>query len=438
MSFTLPREINYSSLPSLPSGSTSMSNSLLPVNGSVFPLAAGSLIQFDLPSVGYAQGDSFYLKYDYRVVGGGGASCLLSTPSTSPYARYELLIGSQVAESINGYNVVSNMLTNSSMGVSEKYGSSLGYRNDAAETKPGNEYFDGRVMNENSVGTLSFPFKHNLLANAAKLIPLGMMPACRCQFTLDSIANVFANASAAILADPNTGTLAQPAIVVPTDFILTNITLCYKTVQFGSEVDDMVRGMNEKIFIKSSSFTNTGSVLPIASSGSIDTVFNTRLASIKSLFLHASSSSANKIFDSFEVAPNSEISFTIAGKQYPQRPLNRGNVLLELKQAIGSLMDKTNQSSINPLEFSRVLGTASTIIAPAKYFVAIDTQVISRNSNYGENSVLLSGVSTQSSPISVRMSIGTPTPVAANLNLICHYDAIIEIDTVTKQAYVRQ
>lgn len=329
------------------------------------------------------------------------------------------------------------MLINSSMGVSEKYGSSLGFRNDAAETKPGNEYFDGRIMNENSFGSLSFPLKYTLLSNAAKLIPLGMMPACRVQLTLDSIQNVFSNAIVAIVADATTGTLAQPAIVVPTEFLLTDIQLCYKTVQFGSEVDDMVRSMGEKIFIKSSSFTNAGSVLPAASSGSLDIVFNQRLASIKSMFLHASSASANKIFDSFELSANSEISFTIAGKQYPQRPLNRSSTLLELKQAVGSLLDKTNNSSINPLEFSRVLGTASTIIAPAKYFTGINTEILPRLGNETQ-STLLSGISTQSSPISVRMSIPTATGVAVNLNLICHYDAIIEIDTATKSAYVRQ
>ena len=68
MSMTLPRELQYSSLPSLPSGSQALAQSILPSNGTTFPLTTGTLVQFDLPSRGYLVPDSLYLRYKYKIV----------------------------------------------------------------------------------------------------------------------------------------------------------------------------------------------------------------------------------------------------------------------------------------------------------------------------------------------------------------------------------
>ena len=435
MSFTLPKEINYSSLPSLPAGSQCIPQSLLPINASTFAVQSGTLIQFDLPATGYLIPDSMYLRYKYAV-DGAGISAIRSTPATAPFQRFETIFGSQTVESINNFNQIQNMLINSSMGVSEKYGSSLGYRS-TVSASPGNEYFDGKILNINEIGSMSFPIRNTLLTSANKLVPLGFMPSVRVQFTLDNISNVFAGATTAIVASSENGILAQPALTIPNGFTLSNVQLCYRTVQFGQEVDEMVRSMGEKIFIKSSSFTNAGSNLATGSIGTLEIVYNQRLASIKSLFLHSSSSSFNGIFDSFNLSPLSEYSFNIGGRVFPPRPITSENALLELKQAIGSLLDKTNQSSINPLEFSRTLGTDSSLIAPAKFYVGCNTEVLSRYKNM-DSSVLLSGISTQSSPISVRINIPTSTSSVCTLNLICHYDAILEIDVASKSAYVRQ
>jgi hypothetical protein len=88
MSVSLPREINYSSLPSLPQGAQCIPQSLLPVNGSIFPLQSGSLIQFDLPSTGYLIPDSMYLRYKYNVAS-TGFSAIRCTPAITPFQRME-------------------------------------------------------------------------------------------------------------------------------------------------------------------------------------------------------------------------------------------------------------------------------------------------------------------------------------------------------------
>jgi hypothetical protein len=393
------------------------------------------LIQFDLPATGYLIPDSMYLRYQY-VVAATGNSAIKCTPATAPFQRLETIFGSSTVESINNFNQIQNMLVNSSMGISEKYGSSLGFKGTLSSV-PGNEYYDGKILTAAETGSMSFPLKNTLLSNCGKLLPLGMMPNIRVQLTLDSIQNVFSDVTTATASNADNGVLAQVAFTVPTSFTLSNVQLCYRTVVFGEETDSMVKSMGEKIFIKSSSFTNSGSSLGVNSKGTLEIVYNQRLASIKSLYLHSSSTGLNGIFDSFNLSAGSEYSFNIGGRVFPPRPITSDNALLELKQAIGSLLDKTNQSSMNPTEFSTILGTNSSLSVPAKFYIGCNTEVLSRYKNM-ESSVLLSGISTQSSPISVRINIPTATPYIATLNLICHYDAIIEIDVSSKSAYVRQ
>ena len=67
------------------------------------------------------------------------------------------------------------------------------------------------------------------------------------------------------------------------------------------------------------------------------------------------------------------------------------------------------------------LGTASTVVSPAKNYSAVNTEVIQ------SNSVLLSGASTQNSPTSARLNIMTPTAATVNAALIAAYDVLIEI-----------
>jgi hypothetical protein len=52
--------------------------------------------------------------------------------------------------------------------------------------------------------------------------------------------------------------------------------------------------------------------------------------------------------------------------------------------------------------------------------------------------VLLSGVSSQNSPISVRIDINTTTTNSQVLNLVALFDAIIELDVANKQVQILQ
>ena len=294
---------------------------------------------------------------------------------------------------------------------------------------------DGRSCTNNDVIPLGAPLSC-ILSDADRYIPTGMMPSIRIQLTLDSIANIFAPAVAGpVTANLEYGIPAASLNVVPTDYILSDFCLTYNILEFGSEVDNVVRSMGEKITIKSQSFGNSSNTLPIGSNGQVELIYSQKYASVKSLFLQCSSTSTNGRFDAYEVTTGGDVQFNIAGKLFPQsRPLssapaNRATLHLELRKAVGSLYDKKNTMSINTQEYLTI-GTASTVVNPAKVYYGVSTEVIQ------SNSVLLSGTSTQNSPITCRLNILAATTVPVNAALITAYDCLIEIEPATKSARV--
>jgi hypothetical protein len=69
------------------------------------------------------------------------------------------------------------------------------------------------------------------------------------------------------------------------------LELCYDIVEFGPEVDAVVKSMadsNGELIIKSQSYSSSTLHMPSASSGSLEYSFNQRISSIKSIFAHIS------------------------------------------------------------------------------------------------------------------------------------------------------
>jgi hypothetical protein len=220
---------------------------------------------------------------------------------------------------------------------------------------------------------------------------------------------------------------------------LSDFCLNYNVLDFGPEIDNAVRSMGEKITIKSQSYSNTSNTLPLGSNGQVELIYSTKLASIKSLFLHCSvAGTTNGIFDAYEVTSGGDIQFNLGGKLFPQsRPLsaavaNKAMLLLELKKACGGLYNKSNTMAINNQELLTI-GTASTVVNPAKSYYGVSTQVLQ-----GSDSVLLSGTSTNNSPITCRLNLTLATPATVNAALIAAFDCLIEIEPATKGVRVIQ
>ena len=424
MDIVLPRELAYSpSLPALPE-CTSIEIVASPVNGSTF--GAGQLIQFDLVSKGYLDPSSLYLRYTYTIAGGTGSATIRGTPVYSFFQKFETIVGSSIVESINDYNQVCNMWTQLQMNVADKYGiaSSYGWNN----TDLAWGLFDGRACSSaTETGSFAAPIPC-MFSLAEKLIPLGMMPNCRLQLTTESCANMF-----------------FAGATLPTSYTLKNVELCYTMIDFTHQVNDIVQNMGDIFYIKSTSFQSMSQYLPVGSSGTNDLIYNCRLASIKSLFTHfcdgSSTRSVNGKFESIDITNKAgEMVYSVAGVQYPSRPLstlnNKSGFIMELKKAVGALHKNNFSFSINADEFnvldSALAGTPTTQGNSSKFWFGVNCEKLS------SSNVLLSGISTQSSPITLRLSLPNALVGGYSVVLNALYDCLIEIDPHNKQCTVKQ
>jgi hypothetical protein len=453
MSVVLPKELAYApSLPSLPECS-SKEIVLSSVNGNSY--VAGNLVQWDFPQQGFLDPASLYIRYRVSVPQVATNSYILKKlPVYTFLQKLEVLFGSQVVETINDYNVWTNLWSDLQMDVAQRYGSAtslgqMGGTTYSATTLA--EASDGALLVPANVATQNFSLSAPLpciLSGAEKLVPLGMMPQVRLQLTLESIANAFL---------PAGGTTQ-----LPTSVTFSNMELCYTSVDFGGEVQEMVKSMGDKIYIKSQSVSAMGNNVSVASVGTIDLIYNQRLASVKSLFATfcpitaGGAVAVNGKFDSIDItSANGSLVYNIAGVNYPQREIstlyNKSSIMTELRKACGALHADAffpciGRNEFNALDSAPPAGelmiythaggaiatTPTSATNPAKFYFGVNTEKLTTNG------VLLSGISTQSAPISLRINLGTATAYGYNVSVFALYDALIEVSPLMRDASVKQ
>lgn len=423
----LPSSINYAEqLPYLPSQVQNLTQVLAPVNGSVF--TDGQQIIFDIPSRGFVDPKSIYIRYRNTVVTATqGAVC--GCPAFAPFQRIDTFINSSLVESVNDWNVIANTWANVYLGVNEKFGlqSAFGY-SDPTPGTVGLEELDGRNLGTATGETFSVsaPLPCLMLTACEKLVPAFATGGIRLVMTLDIAANILSFSSGA-------GSIS-----------LSNVELVYDMVDFGAEIQAGI-SMSESLVIKSSGYSLNSTSVSAGTSGQQTLVYNQRFASIKhALFLSSGGRTAvmvNGKFDSVNIAGNGTYSIVCGGVQFPQggalnTQLNRQGILQELRKATSGskgLYDWSKSMSISATEFAYDENSTTSVIAPGKFYVGFSMVKLT-----GQADAMLNGTSSQNSPINVQLNIGTPTAVAKNCSLILNYDAILMIDPRTKQIRVNQ
>jgi hypothetical protein len=439
----LPKEINYKSAISLPEGTVSNSIVTSPINGSAF--GPSTIVQFDLVQRGYLVPESLYIRYKLTTTmpgTAGAGNAIKGTPVYSLISRLETIVGSQVVESIQNYNQLSNMLVNCKMNYAQKVvlANSFGYSdstsavtygfNFSTSCPNGLSFATSTTANAATTGGnifLAAPLGC-ILSNADNLVPLKFMPSCRIQLTTETLANAY----------------KLDGVNPITNYSITNFELCYDIIEFSPMVDQAITSMGAgNITIRSQSYLSSGVTLQAASSGTLEFLFNQRLASIKSLFTHLSGSAAavsvNTFFDSVDCtgANGGDYQWFVAGLPYPPRPistvLNKAGASMELSNAFGPAHDLlTSNFSINPTEFNSGNTTVTTVQQMGKFYLGTNVEKLSTNG------ALLTGISSQGSPISFRVSIGTQTTNAQVIQLIALYDALLQIDIPSRTLVVMQ
>jgi len=427
---TLPKTLNYAEqLPALPQAQ-SWTQTINPTNASF--TTTNGIIYFDLPSRGFIDPTSIYLKYTQNYTVGATATNIRACPLYTPIQRLETIIGSQVVESINQYNLIAgHLIMNTQYDIGMKFGNQalFGY-NDSTTSNPATNKFDGRTLQINTTNKL--PVAGNLvgslLTSCEKLLPVFAMPSIRIQLTMDSLANILTSTT---------------GVSEPTGGYFTNFELCFSVIDFGPEIENMVMNMGPKLYIKSESFANSSTNLASGSSGNISLVYNQRLASIKSAYIMFcgtnSAYGVNGIFDSFDPSKGSgDINLQCGGVSYPQRPIsflnNKVGIIQELRRAVGSIYDRTNQMSISSYEFFKYEdgSTVTTADDPSKVIIGVSLEKLNTKG------ALLTGISSQNSPITINLNTNNATNQLYNVYLALNYDAILEIDLMNKQVSIKQ
>ena len=425
----LPNQVNYSEpLLMLPENTTNFLVAALPTNGSSF--GPGSIAQVDLTTNrGFLDPASISIRYKVTTTSGVGTQTkMVGTPAYSFINKFVCYANSQTIETISNYNTVANMLVNLQMSVADKVGQqySLGYL-DITTTPVTNEALDGRLcVAATDTFSLSAPL-YCMLGNSEKLIPLFLLQNMRLEFTFESLANLSSN-------------LSGDAGSIMTGYSISNFEVVYNVIDFGQEIQRQIIAENPKIRIKSSSYNTSIAPITTGANGNVNLIYNLRYASIKSAFLNfggsSTTNSANKNMDSIDpTSSNGDFSLQIAGISYPQKPLsslnNKSGIMNELRRSMGSIFGSNVAMSINAYEFSRSDQVPTTYDKPGKFWVGINLQKLTIGSK-----AFFTGVSTQNSPITAIINTNTATTQTINAMLIAVYDAIIDIDTQTKQVVI--
>lgn len=424
---SLPKSFNLSEpIPSLPDGVTSTLISLRPISGSTF--GASQIIEFDLGNRGWLIPDSLAIRYNQQVTSGAGGAAVPGTPVYSPFVRLNTLVNGAMIDSINQYGQVAQMIINTSMGISKKYGQaqSWGY----TTASDGNMlYLDGRlVAASQTLASLKVagPLVGCMLSQAEKNIPLFAMGQIRLQFTVDTLANMSFN---------------NATILDMTNFQISNFELTYQMVDMGAAVEKMVYDMGPQLFIKSHGWNNSSVTVSSGTTGSQTYVFNQRLASIRSAYICPNRPTGNKQFEFCDVTNgNGTYQLNVGSQMFPQLPLdtanNFGGIFVETARAAGAIYGKNSEMAISTAEsiVDENDSTASMLYySPGKFIAGLLLSKVGSE----DRDVLMSGCSTYNQPIGLNVTYGTATTNTNSLNLMLDYDCVLAIDVAARQLSVR-
>ena len=451
----LPKEIQYNKpMASLPAETSSMNVNVRPSNGAEFSRSGGDIIQFDLPAHSFLVPSSLTLRGEITIDPTAASPTtfegfMAGVPGASWIQRVETIVGGSLLESVNDYGRLYNMLAQTNVDYSTKaglqtefaYGGNADKAGVGASAVPTFNNLNGRLLQKGGTGgdaavVTSFTFAIPLgclLSSCSELIPLSHMGGVRIQLTTDQVANYVRNVA--------TGK-ALPVVK------FTNLEMNFDLVDFGGAMDGVVRSMadaNGDLVLKSQGWNISNVALPVQVANSqSEFVYNIRLSSIKSLIVQGTGTAkdecVNGLFDAVQVAGDTgSTQFFIANKAYPQTPLRESNtasVMSALRQSFGEAHDIYHSNiAISNKCFATIPSLANTDASthdePASHYVGMNTEKLSTNS------VMMSGESSQLTPINIRLNPSLPTDNAATLTLYANYDALIAINVASRQLQVR-
>lgn len=460
MAQALPKSLDYTEQPvQLPEGSQNISVSITPSNKATFA-NAGDDIVFDLPQRGWINPASLSLSYNLELYNGSGAQGpavdIVGTPLYSPFVQSTVQVGSSIVENIQNYNQLCNLLVNTKLTLSQKESLAVGFGFNSAlspvAVAPGasaaviataynlaagkrHGHLNRRSVAEVATGAyspkiaLSGPIG-NIISTSERMLPLFAMEEVRITLTTEKVGQMLSSVT-------NSDRY--------TDFRITDVELHFDLLEIpnADSILSSMQGADGNITVKAQSYTVSSQSLTSADGGQQDLVFNSRLASIKSLVSVFSGGTlcTNKKFDSVDITratAGGSYQYFIGGTAVgPQRALspyrNSAAVFSELGNTWSAPHDiMSSNMAITPDEFAAKDNVATTSQTPGKFFFGCSTEKAT--------GPLMSGVSSMMSPINLQMNIPQTGGVSGNKNvtLIALHDAVWQINLAGGMTVVRR
>ena len=443
----LPKEVQYNKpMASLPSDTRMSQTIVRPSNGATFA-GDGNIIQFDLPAHSFLVPNSLCLNLNIKITPATNAQVIdiRGVPAASWISRVETIVGGSLLEAVSDYGRLYNMISQAKLSADEKnslyteFGYGGGGVGGEGEENPTLHNLNGRKGPQSGgtdavAGTFAVSLPLGcLLSSCSELIPLGHMGGVRIQITTAQVAE-YINIS---------GSTDNPT------FTFTDLEMTFDLVDFGAGMDSVVRSMavDGDLVLKSQGWNVTNVNFPdLAAATDATYIYNVRLSSIKSLVLQLTGEAGNKAinagYDAVRAGGKTgSVQFFLANRPFPPTPLRETNnaaIKSALRQAFGEAHDVYSaRNSITQKMWGKTAellaadAEASTVQVPAAHYYGMNTEKLS------SNSVMLSGESSQLTPINVRVSTSSATEDAATLTLYSCYDALIALNVNTRQVAVR-
>jgi hypothetical protein len=484
-SLGLPKEIKYELPPQLEENSRSYSAHISPngitqitgasvASGTATTFVANSAglvgqafssqnIAFDLPC---GQGPGVFLDptattLNFRlnfnlttgttIGAGAGIKFNLIGSAASFFDSLILVSNNTPIEQINNYGQFFNMSLNSLVSQSNRFGS-INQMGCDTNTNNGVD-----LPIPSTAGNYFFNFCIPLMSiigqnTQDKWLPIGLINALQLQLNTAALLPI----STFCTTVPTTSPGFTP--------ILDQFSLNLKYIDIGTMSGNMMLQSlgGSKIYIKSSTYTNSNVAVPNGSSGALQQLLQIRNSSVKSLFFYqaiqTSARCPNGTYDAVNNGSAIKVQGVVGGNRYPTRELNPSQrpseCMNELQKAwgrSGNFIDfggVLNRESYGATIPSRVAQFDSGLVVPAAGVrpaadgsdeAAANRNIVSfPNMHYlgldleKSTSVLFSGVNTRSTPPVIEYILGVQTDATASLYAWALSDLVLEIDPLSK------
>ena len=402
---------------------------------------------------------SFRLTWQVTTTGATGSSdCSVIGSGASFFDSLQLYSNNVPIETIGNYNLLHNMLLNSTVNQSERYGGcAVGFGCDVNA--------NSGVNLPPTIGTYYYNFCIPLISVIGlncldKLIPVG------------SIQNLVLQMQTANMLPVTTFCNAVTTNAVVSAPILDMFSLNMKFVDIGEGASQLMQQtlQDGKWFIKASTYTNSSITIPNGSYGTSSLVYQIRNSSVKSLFLTNGTSPTTVCPNGYYDAVNcslTSLQCSIGGSKFPNRPFNPSQRPAEC--FTGGLMAAWGASSLKSYGGTITRGAYGATI-PSRLASYDDMIVVPvgglRGYSNSENTLtfdnlasrvvqnphmhyigfdlersagaLFSGVNTRSSPPYVDVTFGTAMTSTIQSQAWGLSDVVLCIDTTSKtiQAFI--